>query len=95
MPESPRPCRGDLAFHDAAGNVVASRTYALAPGQIAFLDFMPGERGGIVGPCALPGPDSGRAVPSVQVFDTATGRTSFVLGPAAPRISDIKVDGRQ
>jgi len=98
----PGPCRGELMIHDAAGNVVASRTYRLIPGEIAFLDFTlsvrvvgdaVGSLGGFI-PCVLPGPDSGRAVPSVQVFDTVSGRTSFVLGPAAVRISEIKIDGR-
>ena len=88
-----RPVQGELMLHDAAGNTVASRTYRLAPGQIAFLDFTPGTRvaGAAIGslggidPCLLRGPDSARAVPSVQVFDTVSGRTSFVLGPAAAR----------
>lgn len=93
----PGPCRGELMFHDMAGNTVARQSVRLAPGQAAFLDFTPGVRaspGDLVGidPCWIPGPNSGRALPTVEVFDTLSGRIAAHVNPLTPRISIIKID---
>ena len=91
----PGPCDGELIFHDMAGNDLASRTVRLEPGESTFLETAigvrnsPAQRVGI-DPCWLPGPGSGRALPTVEVFETLTGRTAFVTNPVAARISSIK-----
>ena len=95
----PGPCRGELMFHDVAGNIVARQSVRLAPGQAAFLDFTlgvrtsPGDLVGIV-PCVIPGPNSGRGLPTVEVFDTLSGKTALHVNPLTPRISLIKIDAR-
>ena len=93
----PDPCRGELMFHDAAGQVVARRLVALQPGHSAHLDFSnpvtivgdvaPGTNRMIINPCVLPAPDSGRMLPSVEIIDAATGRTTQFINNAAPRVS--------
>jgi hypothetical protein len=49
----------------------------------------PLERLGIV-PCILPDPERGRMLPTVEVFDSTTGQTAFVVGPVTPRLSFVK-----
>jgi hypothetical protein len=87
------PCRGELMFHDMTGNIVARQTVSLAPGQAAFLDFAfggtsPGVLAGI-DPCWIPDPTSGRALPTAEVFDTASGKVALHVNPLTPRISLI------
>ena len=90
----PDPCRGELRLHDIDGNVVASRTVRLRPGQGAFLDFTTATRTGDIAfdrapidPCWIPAERSGLAIPTVEVFDTASGRTTLFANPAAPHVS--------
>jgi hypothetical protein len=95
----PGPCRGDLMFHDMAGNVVAIRSVQLAPGHAASLDFTLGARSSVANlvgldPCWIPDPTSGRALPTAEVFDTVTGRTALHVNPLTPRISIITNDAR-
>ena len=88
----PDPCAGDLMFHDMAGNIVARQPVRLAPGQAASLDFSYGARvGGLSGidPCWIPDPTSGRALPTVEVFDTFSGKVAQHVNPVTPRISLI------
>ena len=91
---APAPCRAELMFHDAAGNVLASQVVRLRPGQSAFLDYSlvvrttALERVGII-PCILPDPGRGRMLPTAEVFDSTTGETAFVVNPVTPRLSFI------
>lgn len=96
----PGPCSGELIFHDMAGNVLGSARVRLAPGEATFLDFTAATRtevGSRVGidPCWIPGPDSGRALPTVEVFDTATGATTLFVNPVTPRMSLIRLESRE
>ena len=90
----PGPCRAELLFHDAAGNVLASQVVRLKPGQATFLDYRIGvrtgalERVGIV-PCIIPDPGRGRLLPTAEVFDNATGQTAFLVNPLTPRLSFV------
>jgi hypothetical protein len=95
----PGPCHGDLMFHDMAGNVVTMQTVRLGPGQAAFLDFTPvrgTNPGNPVGldPCWIPDPNSGRALPTTEVFDTSSGRMALHVNPLTPRISIIENEAR-
>jgi hypothetical protein len=95
----PGPCHGELMFHDITGNIVARQLIRLAPGQAAFLDFTFGRGtspGILVGadPCWIPDPTSGRALPTAEVFDTASGRVALHVNPMTPRVSFIENDAR-
>jgi hypothetical protein len=75
---APDPCAGELMFHDMDGNTLARQVIRLAPGQAAYLEF--GFRvGGLSGinPCWIPDPTSGRALPSVEVIDAASGKVAL------------------
>ena len=90
----PDPCSGELLFHDLAGNTVARQLVRLAPGGGTFLDFSLGPRTSpvnLVGidPCWIPEPTSGRALPTVEVFETRTGKIERHVNPLTPRISFI------
>lgn len=93
----PDPCRGTLMFHDAAGNDLQTQEYFLRPGHSMSLvqGFTPGDVAGIhtiINPCVIPAPNSrGRAIPSVEVFDTVSGKTEVYVSPI-PRLSEIKGD---
>jgi hypothetical protein len=90
----PDPCRAELMFHDAAGNVLASKIVRLRPGQATSLDYTIGvrtealQRVGIV-PCVLPDPEQGRMLPTAEVFDNTSGQTILVINPVTPRLSLI------
>ena len=90
----PTPCSGELMFHDMAGNIVARQLVRLRPGGATVLDFTLGPRTSsatLVGidPCWIPDPFSGRALPTVEVFDTASGRVARHVNPVTPRITFI------
>jgi hypothetical protein len=90
----PTACSGELMFHDMAGNVVARQVVRLRPGGAALLDFSLGPRTGpatLVGidPCWIPDPSSGRALPTVEVFDSASGRVARHVNPLTPRITFV------
>jgi hypothetical protein len=91
----PDPCHGDLMIHDMAGNVLATERVALRPGQAASLAFeIPRDIAGPVGidPCWAPNAlNQGHAIPSAEVFDPETGRTSLFLNPAVARLSQLAV----
>jgi hypothetical protein len=89
------PCSGELMFHDAAGNVVAIQAVKLAPGGTTYVDYALGPRTSpinLVGinPCWMPGSTSGRALPTVEVFDTASGRVARHVNPLTPRITAVE-----
>lgn len=91
----PGPCSGQLMFHDTAGNVVAIQVVKLAPGGSTYLDYALGPRTSpvkLVGadPCWIPDPTSGRALPTVEVFDTASGRVARHVNPLTPRITAVE-----
>lgn len=95
----PKPCSGELMFHDMEGNVVARQVVRLRPGGATVLDFSLGARTSpatLVGidPCWIPDPSSGRALPTVEVFDTASGRVARHVNPLTPRITFIDGDLR-
>jgi hypothetical protein len=95
----PTPCSGELMFHDMAGNIVARQIVRLRPGGATVLDYSPGPRTSpatLVGidPCWIPDPLSGRALPTVEVFDTASGRVARHVNPLTPRITFIDGDLR-
>ncbi|HSV15546.1 MAG TPA: hypothetical protein VLI90_14895, partial [Tepidisphaeraceae bacterium] len=88
----PGPCRGTAMFHNAAGDVVKSGRYDLKAGETAALLYDPAAAAGstvAIIPCVLP-EIGGRAVPNVEVIDTATGDTALLINPAADRISDFQ-----
>jgi len=90
----PTPCSGEMMFHDTAGNVVARQHVKLAPGGATLLDFSLGPRTSpslLFGadPCWIPDPTSGRALPTVEVFDTHSGRVARHINPLTPRISIV------
>jgi hypothetical protein len=87
----PGPCRGEVMFHDANGEVLRSADYDVAPGESAFLAFAPPAGGNpfmTINPCILPAP-GGRAVPAVEVFDRATGEVALHIEPAVPSMSQF------
>jgi hypothetical protein len=89
------PCSGELMFHDMAGNVLARTIIYLRPGEATSLDysFREGRLAGI-DPCWIPDPTSGRALPTVEVIDSASGKVSLHVNPVTPRVSAIANGGR-
>ena len=88
----PGPCRGQLMFHDASGEVLREASYEAEPGQTAFLAFAPPAGGSpflTINPCIIPAP-GGRAVPAVEVFDRATGEVRLLIEPAVARMSQLQ-----
>jgi hypothetical protein len=93
--QAPTPCKGELMFHDMAGNIVARQIVWLRPGGATVLDYSLGPRTSpatLVGidPCWIPDPTSGRALPTVEVFDSASGRVARHVNPLTPRITFIE-----
>ncbi len=88
----PGPCRGAVMLHDAAGRTVSSDRYELMPGETATFEFMPmadeARADVLLTPCIEPQP-GGRAVPNVTIADAMTGRTSLLVNPAVPAMSDF------
>ena len=84
------PCAGEIMFHDMAGNTLARQVVRMAPGQAASLDFSfrVGSLAGI-DPCWIPDPSSGRALPTVEVFDSFSGKVALHVNPVTPRVSTI------
>lgn len=94
----PDPCRGDLMVHDMVGNVLASRSVALRPGEAASLAFDVRDVAGPVGidPCWVPNSaNQGHAIPSAEVYNSETGRTTLFLNPAVARLSALAVSMSQ
>lgn len=81
----PGPCRVTMRLLDAAGSTVAESVISLGPGRDAVLDFRPeGLRAGdraTVRAVILAARDTNglapRIIPSLEVVDTATGRTTI------------------
>lgn len=91
----PDPCRAELMFHNMNGEDITRQVVELQPGQATFIEISTGgrtaagERVGII-PCIIPSPESGRLLPTVEVFDATTGETSLFINPVTPRLSFIK-----
>ena len=93
----PGSCRVNLMFSDISGNILKRAAVTLAPGQGAFLDlagsevtFGRDETRFEFEPNNVPAPGSGRVIPTLEVFDSATGRTDLFINPVAPRLSLIQ-----
>ncbi len=96
---SRRPAEARLSFYDANGNLLKQSTARLESGQSAVL-ILPYIDLGRVGRVQIRGsvrlstpPEPVRGVGAVEVFDTASGKTSFgLLLPAAERGFDPQPD---
>lgn len=92
--QPPAPCDGTLMFHDTTGNVVAVQVVKLAPGGATYLDYAVGPRTSPttfvgINPCWMPNSTSGRALPTVEVFEYG-GRIARHINPLTPRISAVE-----
>ena len=90
---SPLPCVLALAFLDSDGKIVKQKFVSLASGKAAFLDLemsgVPGpDRVQVRGisynpllatPGSIPQPISCSLVPTLELFDTGSGRTSAIV----------------
>jgi hypothetical protein len=81
-------------FHDMDGNIVARQLVRLRPGGATLLDFSVGARTSPallvrMDPCWIPDPSSGPALPTVEVFDSASGRLARHVNPVTPRITFV------
>ncbi|HEY1909954.1 MAG TPA: hypothetical protein VGG73_03470 [Vicinamibacterales bacterium] len=94
----PDPCRGRLSIFDADGNELAGRHVNVPAGHATFLDFAADFSTNGAGITATPlraevlpavSSDAGLLPPgpcriSVEIFDTATGRTQIAVLPPDP-----------
>jgi hypothetical protein len=91
---SPGPCRGTLSFRDSCGAEVKQTRYSLKPGESAFAELTPGDidwgdRNRFEFEPSIK-PQSGRAVPAVQLVSNITGKTEMYVGPVSPRLGMIE-----
>jgi hypothetical protein len=78
----PGPCRTQLLFRDATGRILRQNTVALLPGQATWLDLPATGAGRLsVQPVALSDVRSGLVIPTVEVYDRASGRTELFVPP--------------
>ena len=90
-------CQVVLQFYGSDGQVLKEQAIdGLAPGKIAFLDFTPADKartpiravarfGYSGGAQPMPGmADACRIVPSLEIFDTESGKTQILLTDAKP-----------
>ena len=89
---NPGPCVVSLKFEDQSGSALKETTLTLRPGQTGLLQMQGAEvprssAGPILFTPCIRSSLGGRTIPSVQVTDSATGKTSFFAGPAAPRLT--------
>jgi hypothetical protein len=94
-------CDVQLKFSDAAGRVLKQDNRIILPDQITFLDIsaadlrgagFDGSRGELL-PAVLPAVGC-RVIPTVEVFDSLTGKTEVFANPAVPRLSFLSLLGR-
>jgi len=80
-------------FHAADGTVVQSSSHDLTPGHSTSLVFVPTAGAaavdGMMEPCIMPDPAGGAGIPSAEVFDTDTHRTTLFINPAAAAVSSF------
>jgi hypothetical protein len=88
LEERAEPIEVELMFQDQEGNVVASERQTLLPGHPTSFDThgiiaINQERTNLIPRVSIKGviaPETrNRIVPTVEVFDTATGKTQFAL----------------
>ncbi len=98
----PGPCRLTLRFLDARGGVLATTQLEHVPGRDTLLDYQtrdlrPGERAALRAEIVAFPDANGRAprvIPSVEVFDTRTGRTAVAdAGQVRPMHDTPEADG--
>jgi len=84
----PGPCAVQLNFFDSRGGVMKSQTFTVNPKQSAFLEITGGEAGGgfrnSIHPVlrlATNSPAGCNALGTVEVYDTASGKTSILANP--------------
>jgi hypothetical protein len=82
------PCMVELMFHDETGSPIKSGMVTLGPGQAGFLEVTGEEvlgtsaaARGAIGPCVMPSDGCGAVVPTLEIYDTETGRTEAILNP--------------
>jgi hypothetical protein len=88
----PTPCAVTLGFADSHGSLIKQSSYTLNPGDSTSLDLSASEvtfepnRAEIQASFTA---TQGLAVPSVEVFDVASGRTDVYVSPV-PRLGLIE-----
>jgi hypothetical protein len=94
----PASCAVQLKFSDASGRVLKQDNRIILPDQITFLDIsaadlrgagFDGSRGELL-PAVLPAVGC-RVIPTVEVFDSITGKTEVFANPAVPRLSFLSL----
>ncbi len=105
-PPSDHACNIALGFNGPDGRTLKQAMVRVLPGAIGYLELSPADLRGIVDPNfrragggiavvptvvpeVLP-PDPYRVIPSVEVYDTVTGKTDLFVNVAAPRLSLFK-----
>ena len=97
----PGPCDVAFSFRSIHGTTLGQTRMTLAPGTGGFFDLpvgpgTDGNRGGDkfeLIPCVIPA-GTGHSVSTVEVFDTASGRTVFFSNAAVPALSFLAGLGR-
>lgn len=78
----PGPCRAQLMFRNAAGRTLRQVFVTLQPGQATWFDLPATGPGRLpVQPVALSDAGSGLVIPTVEVFDSASGHTELFVTP--------------
>jgi hypothetical protein len=86
-----RPCEVELMFFDDQGNPLAARGIIIIGGKSDFLDLnadalggpdtRPGDRFQIRAQVVIPpGPCRGTTIPTLEIFDNDTGKTTVFVG---------------
>ena len=92
------PCAVQLRFSDASGRVLKQEDRIILPDQGTFLDIsaadfrgagFDGSRGELL-PAVLPAIGC-RVIPTVEVFDTSSGKTEVFANMAVPRLSFLSL----
>ena|SRR5438445_780609 len=91
-------CAVQLNFSDASGRMLKQDNRIILPDQITFLDIsaadlrgagFDGSRGELL-PAVLPAVGC-RVIPTVEVFDTLSGKTEVFANMAVPRLSFLSL----
>jgi hypothetical protein len=91
-------CSFQLNFADPSGRIIKQDSRRILPDQATFLDITAtdlrsagwdGTRAELV-PAVMPAVGC-RVIPTVEVFDTRTGKTEVFANPAVPRLSFLSL----
>jgi hypothetical protein len=91
-------CEFQLRFADLSGRIIKQDTRRILPDQATFLDITAtdlrsagwdGTRGELV-PAVMPAQGC-RVIPTVEVFDSLTGKTEVFANIAVPRLSFLSL----